>query len=238
MANIKAVVFDYYETLGQLHQPARERLLDDIASNVGLDLAPGEAYKQWTEETTKDIELRFGGVRPSPDGEPFPFRTFWDVWRERFAQLFQRWEVDAGGEVGAEAYTKLHSDADVYPEVHGVLEELGRSCQLAVLSNADDAFLDASIEKNGLRFGTVVSSEEVRAYKPHVSIFRETCDRIGVDPSEALYVGDQPWADVEGSRHAGMGQAWVNRYGATWPDDVAPPQHTITSLTDLLSVVS
>ncbi len=237
MANIKAVVFDYYETLGQLHYADRERLFDDIARNVGFEAEPGEAYKEWTDKTMSDLELRFGGVRPSPGGEPFPFRTFWDVWRERFGELFQRWDVDVGGEVGADAYTELHCDSDVYPEVHDVLEELGHSCRLAILSNADDEFLDASIAKNGLSFELVLSSEAVRAYKPHVSIFRETCERMGVEPQDALYVGDQPWADVEGSRFAGMGQAWINRDGAAWPDDVAPPQHTITSLTDLVSVV-
>ncbi len=237
MPPIKAVIFDYYETLGQLHFAARERLFDDIAKAAGRELAPGEAYKEWTEKTISDLELRFGGIRPSPGGEPFPFRTFWDVWRERFGELFQSWGVDTAGDVGADAYTNLHIESEVYPEVIETLEELGKSCRVAILSNADDAFLHGSVARNGLQLEAVISSEELKAYKPHVSIFRETCERMGIAPSEALYVGDQPWADVEGSRHAGMGQAWVNRHGATWPDDIVPPQYTITSLTDLVPLV-
>ena len=240
MANISAIIFDYYETLAQLHEAPRQRLFDGIAREVGHQLAPGEAYQQWIKHTSGDSNLRFGvshSARPPTGGVPFEYRTFWDSWRERFGELFKFWGVDAGGELGADAYTGLHTDAEVYPEVRDTLRELGRDCRLAVLSNADDDFLLGSIAKNGLTFETVVSSEELRVYKPHVSIFRETCKRMGIEPAEALYVGDTPWADVEGSRNAGMGQVWINRYDVEWPDDIEPPQHTITSVTDLVSLV-
>ena len=58
MASIKAVIFDYYETLGQLRFAARERLFDDIARNVGFDAKPGDAYKEWNDKTMSDLELR------------------------------------------------------------------------------------------------------------------------------------------------------------------------------------
>ncbi len=239
MASINTIIFDYYETLADIRTPARRRLFDRIAQDVGHPLPEREAYKEWAEQKT-DNWLRFGvshNARQATDGELAEFRTFWHSWRERFNQLFQYWGVDVGGEFGADAYTQFHVEADVYPEVHDTLRELGRSCRLAILSNADDAMLLGSVEKNGLTFEMVVSSEELRVYKPHISIFRQTCDRLGIEPAEALYVGDTPWADVEGSRNAGMGQAWVNRHDAEWPDDIAPPQHTITSLADLLSIV-
>ena len=239
MPPIKAVVFDYYETLAQLPHDGRERMMDGIAKAVGYESPPGQPWKEWTEQSS-DLKLRFAGgssTRSAVNGEPPPFRTFWDYWKERFDELFQSWNVDAGGELGADTYTSHHITAVVYPEVKDTLRELSRSCQVAILSNADDAFLDGSIAKNDLSFELVVSSEAVRAYKPHISIFRETCRRMGVEPQDALYVGDQPWADVEGSRQAGMGQVWINRYGAGWPYDVAPPQYTITSLTDLVPLL-
>ena len=239
MPPIRAVIFDYYETLAQLPHDGRERMMDGIAKAVGYESPPGQPWKEWTEQSS-DLKLRFAGgssTRTAVNGEPPPFRTFWDYWKERFDELFQSWNVDAGGELGADTYTSHHITAVVYPEVKDTLRELSRSCQVAILSNADDAFLLGSVEKNDLSFELVVSSEAVRAYKPHISIFRETCRRMGVEPQDALYVGDQPWADVEGSRQAGMGQAWINRHGAAWPDDVAPPQYTITSLTDLVPLL-
>ncbi len=240
MASIKAVIFDYYETLADIRTPARERLFDGIARDVGHELPPREAYKQWVERTSADANLRFGvshSARPATGGEPFEFRTFWDSWRERFVELFQYWGVDAGGEFGADAYTQFHIDAELYPEVRDTLQELGRSCRLAILSNADDEMLMGSVAKNGLAFETVISSEELRVYKPHVSIFRQTCERMGIQPSEALYVGDTPWADVEGSRNAGMGQAWINRHDIEWPGDIEPPQYEVRSLGELVGIL-
>lgn len=240
MPPIKAVIFDYYETLAQLPHDGRERMMDGIAKAVGYESPPGQPWKEWTEQPS-DLKLRFAGgssTRSAVNGELPPFRTFWDYWKERFEELFQSWDVDARGELGADAYTEHHIKAVVYPEVKDTLRALSETCAVAILSNADDAFLLGSVEKNGLDLSTVISSEELRSYKPHISIFHQMCERMGIVPSQALYVGDQPWADVEGSRHAGMGQAWINRNGAAWPDDVAPPQHTISSLADLVAIVS
>ena len=239
MAQVKVVIFDYYETLAMLPQDGRERMMDGIAKAVGYESPPGQPYKEWTEQTS-DLKLRFAGgssTRRAVSGEPPPFRTFWDYWKHRFDELFQSWEVDAVGELGADTYTDHHIQALVYPEVTSTLEALGKRCQVAILSNADDGFLLPSVEKNDLRLETVLSSEGLRAYKPHVSIFHQACDYMELDPKDTLYVGDQPWADVEGSRNAGMGQAWINRYNVAWPNDIEPPQHTITSLADLVSLV-
>lgn len=174
MATISTVIFDYYETLAQLPHDGRERMMDGIAKAVGYESPPGQPWKEWTEQPS-DLKLRFAGgssTRPAVNGEPPPFRTFWDYWKERFEELFQSWDVDARGELGADAYTEHHIKAVVYPEVKDTLRELGRDCRLAVLSNADDAFLQGSLAKNALTFETVVSSEELRVYKPHVSTFR------------------------------------------------------------------
>lgn len=241
VAKFKAVIFDYYETLAQLPHDGRERMMDRLAKAVGYEAEPGQAYREWTDRTTSDMKLRFGGShqgRPATDGDPPTFRTFWDVWEERFTELFRSWGVDAGGEVGANAYTEHHVNAVAYPEVLGTLKELSQTVDVAILSNADDAFLLPSVERNEIQLEVVLSSEGLRSYKPHVSIFRQACEIIGVEPKSALYVGDQAWADVEGSRHAGMQQAWVNRHGTEWPEDVRPPQHTIRSLADLLDIVS
>ena len=235
----KAVIFDYYETLAQLPHDGRERMMDGIAKAVGYESPPGQPWKEWTEQPS-DLKLRFAGgssTRSAVNGEPPPFRTFWDYWKERFEELFQSWDVDARGELGADAYTEHHIKAVVYPEVKDTLSILAETCDVAILSNADDAFLLGSLEKNSLDVSTVISSEELRSYKPHVSIFHDTCKRMGIKPEEALYVGDTPWADVEGSRNAGMGQVWINRYDVEWPDDIEPPQHTITSLADPVSLI-
>ena len=108
---------------------------------------------------------------------------------------------------------------------------------MAVLSNADDDFLTSFLQRTGLDFETVVSSEAVRSYKPRATIFRALCDALGLPPGEVLYVGDSPIADLLGARAAGLAVAWVNRAGAKLPDRVPEPDLEIRDLTGLLDVL-
>lgn len=237
MANVTAVVFDYYETLAELSWETRERVFDDLARRVGLELPPGEAYCHWRELASRDWVLRLGGrQRPPLDGPP-PFVTFREVWLERSRQLFQQWGVDAPAELGADAYRGAHARAVAYPDALPALDALHGRYRLAVLSDADGDFLAESMRRNGLSFEAVVCSEQVRAYKPHVSMFREVCARLSVEPAEAVYVGDSPWADIEGARHAGLRAVWLNRHGATWPQDIASAEAAIRSLDELVKVL-
>ena len=237
MADPKAVIFDYYETLAELTQPIRERHFDQLARSAGVELAPGEAYRHWRELTTSDQTLRLGGERPPLDGAKPPFVTFREVWRRRSEELFQRWGVDLPAERGCDAHADLHAQAKPYPEVAAALRELRSRYDIAVLSDADDDFLLSNMRRNGLQFETVVSSEALRAYKPHVSLFNDACARLGVQPAEAVYVGDTPWADVEGARHAGLRAVWINRHGIDWPEDIGPPQYEIASLDELAALL-
>ena len=237
MANVTTIIFDYYETLGELSPPMRVRIFDDLARHVGVDLPPGEAIGYWRDETTADLTLRLDGRRPPLDGPIAHFRTFREVWLERSRQLFQHWGVDVPASVGADFYANAHASVTVYPEVAPVLETLRDGYRLAVLSDADSDFLNESLRRNGLSFDAVVVSDQQRAYKPHVSLFREACARLDVQPPQAVFVGDSPWADVEGARHAGLRPVWLDRHHADWPEELEPPAAVIHSLEGLVDVL-
>lgn len=237
MPALRAVIFDYYETLVELTMAIRERHFDAVAREAGLELAPGEAFRHWRELTTSDNELRFRGQQPPLDGEKPPFVSFGEVWRIRTAELYGEWGV-APPDGDGDAYYRIHASAVAYPEVPPALRKLRQRFELAVLSDADDDFLLANMRRNNLQFGTVVSSEGVRAYKPHSSIFESACERLGVSPGQAVYVGDTPWNDIAGARNAGLRPVWINRHGVAWPDEIAPPDGEIASLAELADLAA
>jgi 2-haloalkanoic acid dehalogenase type II len=76
----------------------------------------------------------------------------------------------------------------------------------AIVSNVDDAVLSAVLRRTGLgdRAEAVVSSQMARAYKPHPRPFRVALARLGVDPGQAVHVGDDPGEDRAGARAASM----------------------------------
>jgi len=57
-------------------------------------------------------------------------------------------------------------------------------------------------------------------------------ERAGLAPRHAVHVGDDPEADVEGARRAGVAPVWLNRYGDNWPRASQEPL-AIRSLVEL-----
>lgn len=74
-------------------------------------------------------------------------------------------------------------------------------------------------------------------WKPHPEPFLRCCAMLGVAPSQAVYVGDNPARDLVGAEAAGLGFVLIHRddaYPWEWPQSLASRivPH-ITSLTEL-----
>jgi len=54
-----------------------------------------------------------------------------------------------------------------------------------------------------------VYSSEMAWTKPHPEAFLAAAAALGVEPAEAVYVGDRPFEDIHGSQLAGMRAIWV-----------------------------
>jgi len=76
---------------------------------------------------------------------------------------------------------------------------------LAVISNRDKPFHEV-LESHGLGefFQFSLAGGEVNAFKPEPEIFVHALKRANLGAQEAVYVGDNYYADVIGSRRAGL----------------------------------
>jgi len=153
------------------------------------------------------------GRHRSLDGPVPPFRPYSDEWPEHFGICFE--ELGAKGDARAayEQLIEIIGRARAFPESRRVVETLSRRLPVALMSNADDNFLLPALARNGLAFAVTLSSEQARAYKPHVAIFEELSRAIGVPRANIVYVGDSRFADITGAKNAGMHAVWLNRKG-------------------------
>lgn len=106
--------------------------------------------------------------------------------------------------------------------VHQVLDELKRkSIGLGIISNWDQTARD-TLSRTGLSnyFNHFVISEEVGYTKPNPEIFEIALKKAGVHAGECLYVGDNYYDDVLGSRKVGMKALMVNRFGNLGVEEV------------------
>ena len=82
----------------------------------------------------------------------------------------------------------------------------------------------------------IIVSDEAGYRKPDPRIFRDALKATGLTaPEEAMFVGDNPVADIDGAKRFGMKAAWLRR-GRRYPTDLQPPDHTIDHVAELWNI--
>jgi FMN phosphatase YigB (HAD superfamily) len=97
----------------------------------------------------------------------------------------------------------------IFEEVFETLELLCSDFKFAIVTNAYQPMWmrDQEIGAHGLLpfFPDCrISAADVGYLKPHPSMFQRALDELGVSADEAIFVGDNPIADVAGAQAAGM----------------------------------
>jgi len=98
----------------------------------------------------------------------------------------------------------------VFPEVPEMLEFLiDQGIKVGIVTNSLQPIClrDIELEQYGLKqyFPECrVTAADVGYLKPHINIFREAMNKLRVEPGEAVFIGDNPVADVGGAQAAGM----------------------------------
>ncbi|HZY01666.1 MAG TPA: HAD family hydrolase [Dermatophilaceae bacterium] len=102
------------------------------------------------------------------------------------------------------------TDEQVKPLWEGLRE---RGVLVGVLSNTiwSGDYHRAVFERDGVLdlIDADIYSSELEWTKPHPEVFRAAAAALGVEPSEAVYVGDRLFEDIHGSQIAGMRAIWV-----------------------------
>jgi 2-haloacid dehalogenase/putative hydrolase of the HAD superfamily len=126
------------------------------------------------------------------------------------------------------------------PPIHDdVLDALARiDLPICCVSNADTAPLLAAMEKHGLQFDHVITSEAVRAYKPDAHIFREALTRLGATSDRAIHVGDSLHSDIGGASRLGIHTAWLCRDDRIHDIGTTRADTVLASLADLPALLA
>ncbi|MEE9276798.1 MAG: HAD family hydrolase [Dehalococcoidia bacterium] len=212
---IRAVAFDCYGTLIDFDERAFAPAIDTFLRDRGVNHVPGrDVWAAWME-SAREHASRHGRDPEQPlDGPEPPFYSFAEVWPRHFRRAFAATGIEGIDPRAALDYVfALMSRAPVYDEVPQVVAAVRRAgFSIAVASNADDVHLFPALELGGIKAELVVSSENVRSYKPRRPFFDALCEQLGAQHREILYVGDSPYADVRGACNVGMPVYWVRRY--------------------------
>jgi 2-haloalkanoic acid dehalogenase type II len=105
-------------------------------------------------------------------------------------------------------------DWQPFPEVRQALEEArGRGWKLAILSNTDPDYIEASLERIAVPFDEVIVASEIGSYKPALGHWRTFEQRVGRLPD--VHVAASLFHDVAPANELGLPSIWINRLGET-----------------------
>ena len=210
---IKAVFFDFFNTLVYFNPP-REKHYADTAAGFGVVISPEavaaalpEADAWWRSENSRStIKDREQSAK-------------YDAYRGYGLRILRGAEntvsPDQALQMLAKAFSagfKLKNYGDSLPALQALKS---KNMQMGVISNIGEQ-IDSYIDKAGFTDYLTyrVTSFEAGCDKPQPQIFQLALKRAGVTAAETLFVGDQYDLDVLGARSAGITPILIDRDGA------------------------
>ena len=101
-----------------------------------------------------------------------------------------------------------------FPEVRGALAEARvRGWKLAILSNTDRDFIEASMQRIGVPFELAIVASEIRSYKPGLCHWERFFEQVDITPDRHVHVAQSHFHDVVPAQRLGLQTVWINRYG-------------------------
>jgi len=132
-------------------------------------------------------------------------------YREVLTEALRRLGVPDGEET---ALADSLPDWQPFPEVPQALEEArGRGWRLAILSNTDRDYIEASMRRLGGGFELAIVASEIGSYKPALGHWRAFEDQVGRPPD--VHVAASLFHDVAPANELGLRSIWINRLGET-----------------------
>jgi HAD superfamily hydrolase (TIGR01509 family) len=243
MPTLRAVAFDYGDTLGDL-RVAEQKLLETYV----------EIRRMLEEQAHRDLPEApdlIQNVTVWVMGQVGASYARHELEELDVLELFQQALSALGLDVPREMVQQIHeleyravvSTRTVPPENLQALAELrSRGLKLGLVSNAHflPALMIEDFERLGLveHMDVIVTSSQLGLRKPHPAIFERLLAELDVSPGEAMFVGDKVREDVVGPKEVGMRAVLTHQFRQEGFEDAEfQPDIVIESLPELVPYV-
>jgi 2-haloacid dehalogenase len=211
---LKALVFDAYGTLFDVHSVARR--CESFWPGKGALLSQAWRAKQLEYTWLHSLMRRY--------------RPFSQVTRDALAYACQALDLSLDG-IQMEALMGEYRMLAPYPDVEGFLKTL-KTHKRAILSNGSPDMLEPLVADSGLRFDAVLSVDGLRTYKPAPEVYALAVQKLQTAKEHIGFVSSNCW-DALGAKSFGFTAYWINRSGAPVDRLGLAPDAVLTSLGEL-----
>ena len=235
---IKAIFFDLDGTLRH-SVPSGGEVFNDYVTSLGfqVDQAARLRALRWEHlYWANSVDLRDDLLAHSDETE-----KFWiEYSRRRLVALgtAPEWAVEFAPAI-SKHMGEVYRPKSIIPEdVRRVLSQLKQADYiLAVISNRDKPFQEL-LNEHGIAefFAFSLAGGEVNTFKPDPGVFEHALRRVNLSAHEAIYVGDNYYADVVGARRAGLRPVLYDPLGV-FPDSDCATIKSFDELNSILKVI-
>lgn len=220
MTQIKAIVFDAYGTLFDVHSVVQKA--DEFFPGKGKMIS-----KIWRQKQLEYTWLRSLMGR---------YQNFWYVSDDALSYSLRKLGLGDTLNIRTqilEEYLSLQPFAEVEETLHSL-----KNISLTILSNGNPEMLLAVVENAGLTgfFAEIISVDQLKIYKPVMDVYQLAIDKLGVDKEEILFVTSNPW-DASGAKSFGFHVCWVNRHNEPFDELNVQPDVVVSNLKELVNIL-
>jgi 2-haloacid dehalogenase len=147
-------------------------------------------------------------------------------YREVLTEVAQRLGVD-----DPDAPARSLPTWEPFPEVRPSLDQArARGWKLAILSNTDRDYIEASMQRIGVPFELAIVASEIGSYKPAHAHWERFFEYADVARERHVHVAQSHFHDIVPATELGLRTIWINRYGERAEP---PPTRELADLTPL-----
>ena len=224
-ARVKYLAFDIFGTVmdlsGSLTGPA-----GDFLAAHGSRMSGEAFYADWRErqriEQYQDNLLMLG------------HSGYLETCRRAFVYCLKKHNVVYTDEAVRE-FVKAYKGLQPFDDAVCGLGKLAGRYKLVALSNGEQWYLEELLRNNvPIGFDSIISVDQVGAFKPSPGIYRKAVQRLGCEPPEIMMVAAHAF-DILGAQACGFRAAYVNRYGLPTEESEYQPEIIVGDFVDLAS---
>lgn len=164
------------------------------------------------------------------------------TYREVLTHALERLAKEEGvglGDGQRDALARSLPEWEPFREVPPALDEVrGRGWKLAILSNTDPDYIEASNQQLGVPFDETIVASEIGSYKPGHRHWEEFFRRTGAPREGHVHVAASLFHDIVPANELGLRSVWINRLGertnSATPDRELPDLNPLADVLDEL----
>jgi 2-haloacid dehalogenase/putative hydrolase of the HAD superfamily len=209
---IKAVFLDFYGTLVHEDDDIIPLICEEVRVNADVECSIEEIGRFWWKTFSQMFQGSSG----------HSFQTQRELGLKSLIETIRTFQSECEASKIIQMQFDHWRKPNIFADTHAFLESVRQEQPIYILSNIDSDDIRAAMEHHGICADGVITSEDVRSYKPRPELFQEALRRYNLQPDEVIHIGDSIVSDVYGAQEAGIDAVWLNRKGKTKPVDIEP----------------